>query len=199
MTKEHHLIYISGLGDHRFGYDCFVSKWRKYGLTPHLHRIGWHNSEDNFQTKLSHLVAEVRGYQIDGALVSILGSSAGASAALNALVEEPNIHAVVNGFGRLRAGVGVKPTLEEAARFSPSFRESVLLFEEREPDLSTEQRRKVLTLTPKWDEFVPRQTVSLPGADNTVLPTAEHLFSGFLLLTLFAPVVINFINSRERS
>jgi len=118
---------------------------------------------------------------------------------LNAFLEVPKINAVVNICGRLRAGKNVFPTLEQAASQSPAFKDSVELFEKGEPLMKAEQRKRVMTFTPLWDEVVPKETVFLKGAVNKTMPSGEHMVSGFLGMTLFAPMVIGFVLGNIRS
>lgn len=192
----HHVIYVPGLNDGRKGYELFIKWWNIFGVVAHVHRVGWHDDEIVFEPKLKRLVAEINGYLSNGDKVSLVGGSAGGSAVLNALLEQPKITAVVNLCGRLRAGDEVFPSLGLAARNSSSFKDSVLMFERREPQMTMEQRRKVLTLSPIWDEVVPKSTVSLDGATNKILPSVEHMLSGVLGMTLLFPLVINFIRNK---
>lgn len=198
MSPKHHVIYVPGLDDSRKGYELFINKWRFYGIVPHVHRVGWNDGEKSFEPKLKKLVSEINSLIKKGHIVSLVGGSAGGSAVLNAFTQQPKINAVVNLCGRLRAGKNVTPSLEWAARNSPAFKESVLMFEKREPGMRKEQRSRVLTFSPIWDEIVPRTTISLPGATNKTLPSIEHMLSGFLGMTLFSPIVVGFIKDKAK-
>lgn len=195
MLKSHHIIYIAGLNDHRKGYELFINSWSLYGIIPHVYRVGWHDGE-SFKPKLKRLVSFVNSLLDKGNTVSLVGASAGGSVALNALIEQPKINAVVNLCGRLRAGKNVSPSLSVASKNSSSFRESVRLFESREPKMTKHLRQKVLTLTPIWDEVVPKPTVFLNGATNKTLPSIEHMLSGFLGMTIFSPMIMSFIKNK---
>lgn len=196
MSPKHHVIYVPGLNDQRKGYELLIDRWNIYGIVPHVHRVGWHDEEKDFKPKLIKLVGEVDKYLDQGHTVSLVGGSAGGSAVLNALLEQNNITAVVNLCGRLRQDENVFPSLELAAQRSPSFKDSVLTFERREPSMTADQRSKVLNLIPLWDEIVPKGTVSLSGATNKTLPSVEHMLSGFLGLTLFSPMIMRFIKEK---
>lgn len=198
MPRTHHVVYVPGLDDSRKGYEFLVNKWRFYGIVPHVHRVGWSDGEKSFEPKLKKLVSEIDSLIKKGHIVSLVGYSAGGSAVLNAFIEQPKINAVVNLCGRLRAGENVRPSLEWAARKSSAFKESVLMFEKREPLMRKEQREKVLTLSPIWDEIVPKTTISLPGATNKTLPSIEHTLSGFLGMTVFSPIVIGFVKEKAK-
>ena len=193
MSLIHHVIYVPGLNDGRKGYEILTKFWSIYGVIPHVHRVGWHDGEDVFEPKLKRLITEVNKYLLSGDKVSLIGGSAGGSAVLNTLIEQPKIHTVVNLCGRLRAGNNVFPSLEQAAKKSPAFKDSVILFEKREPQMTMEQRRKVLTLSPIWDEVVPKSTVYLDGATNRTLPAVEHVLSGILGATVLSPMMMRFL------
>ncbi len=195
MTRKHHIIYIPGLSDQRKSYELVVNRWSLYGIIPHVYRVGW-NDEESFKPKLKRLISFINGFLDKGDIVSLIGASAGGSVALNALIEQPKINAVVNLCGRLRAGKNVFPTLKVASKNSSSFRESVMLFESREPKMTKSLRQKVLTLTPIWDEIVPKPTVFLNGATNKILPSAEHMISGFLGMTIFSTMIMIFVKNK---
>lgn len=141
MPRIHHVIYVPGLDDSRKGYELFVNKWRFYGIVPHVHRVGWSEREESFEPKLKKLVSEIDNLIKKGNIVSLIGGSAGGSVVLNAFLQEPRTNAVVNLCGRLKAGENVTPSLKWASRNSPSFKESVLMFEKREPGMKKEQRQ----------------------------------------------------------
>lgn len=195
MNKKHHVIYVPGLADQRGGYDLLINCWKIYGVTPHVYRMNWMDGK-SFKPKLKKLVAEVNKYIKKGDTVSLVGGSAGGSAVLNTFLEQPKINAVVNICGRLRAGKNVFPSLELAAKGSPAFKESVLLFEKLEPKMKNELRKKVLCLAPIYDEIVPKSTASLNGATNKTIPSVEHMLSDFFGMTIFSPMVMKFVKGK---
>lgn len=193
--QKHHVVYIPGLDDSRKGYELLINRWKLYKVVPHVYRMGW-KDEESFELKLNKLVKYVDVLTSEGNKVSLVGASAGGSAALNAYIKRPNIHRVVNLCGRLREGKDVRPTLKWASRKSIALRESVKMFESLEPKITAEQRSRVLTLTPFWDEIVPKPTVLLKGAHNKTLFSIEHVVSGFLGMTLFSPIIMRFLLKR---
>ncbi|HZE87216.1 MAG TPA: hypothetical protein VE090_03335 [Methylomirabilota bacterium] len=198
MSAKHHVIYVPGLDDGRKGYELIIHRWSLFGIIPHVHRIGWKDGENNFSPKLQKLVEVVDNLIKQGKIVSLVGGSAGGSAVLNTFLERSQINAVVNVCGRLRAGENISPPLEQAARKSPAFRESVDLFEKKEQNMTSAQRSQVLTLTPLWDEIVPKSTVFLKGANNKTLPSVEHMISGLMSMTVFSPIIMQFIKEKAR-
>lgn len=197
MSNGHHVIFVPGLNDRSKVYDVLIKIWCIYGVVPHVYRMGWYDREKSFKASLKGLVALSNKLLGGGNTVSLVGVSAGASAVLNAFTEQPKINAVVNLCGRVRKGENISPSLETASRKSSSFKESVLIFEDREPKMTFAQRKKVLNLIPIWDEIVPKATVPIKGAVNRTFPSVEHVLSGFLSMTLFSPLIMKFIKDRE--
>ena len=132
----------------------------------------------------------------DGDRISLVGCSAGASAALNAFIERKNIiYRVITVCGRLKTG-NQRSFRSFPARTatSLSFAESVKLFESHEHLLSDQDRQKIMTVRALFgDELVPADTAILRGAHNIVVPTPEHVFSIAIALTLFSRPLITFL------
>lgn len=198
MSKEHHLLVVSGLGGASAGFRRIVDSWRKYGFTPHVHDMEWRNDEREFCLKLERLISVIDELQSNDEILSLVGTSAGGSAVLNAFYERRNrIHRVVNVCGRLRAGQKVHPTLEVASRKSPAFKESVTLFEKREPLLTAEERKKILTIRALLDEVVPTSTTTIQGATNIQVFSVEHMLSITAAMTIFVKPMIEFLQGSD--
>jgi hypothetical protein len=199
MTKQHHIIYVPGLDDNRNGYELLVGWWHIYGIIPHVYKMEWKDEEKHFAPKMKKLLEKVNKLLDDGHTVSLVGGSAGGSAVLNTFLEQPKINAVVNVCGRLRKGINAHPSLDWAARHSPAFKESVESFEKREPLMTIEQRNRILTLTPMFDEIVPKNTTILKGAKNKTIFSVEHALSGLLGVTLFSPTIMSFLKEKANN
>lgn len=196
MNKEHHTIFIPGLGDEVNKMTWATNFWRRFGLDPIVHSVGWHNGEREFQPKLQILVDMIDKFANDGDKVSLVGCSAGGSAAFNAFFERRNVvYRVINVCGRLRTGSqnGFR-SFDARTASSPPFAESVKLFESHEALLTEQDKQKVMTVRALFgDELVPADTTILRGAYNTVVPTPEHVFSIAMALTLFSRPLITFL------
>ena len=201
MSKEHKVIVIPGLGDHRTKpIELAVNHWRRQGLEPIVHAVGWHDGEDSFEPKLLRLVEMIDGFTEQGDTVPLVGTSAGGSAALNAFIERKDaIHRVINVCGRLKVGptTGFRSFVSKS-KSSPAFAESVKLCEAREKLLSTADRQKIMTVRAMFgDELVPPETTILQGAYNTRVPTPEHVLSISAALTAFSRPLIVFLKQSE--
>lgn len=201
MSKEHRVIVIPGLGDEVNRMSWAVSHWRKHGLEPLVHSVGWHDGGQDFQPKLETLVRMIDQYAKTGDRISLVGCSAGGSAALNAFFDRRDVvYRVINVCGRLRSGdqQGFR-SYEARTASSPPFAQSVKLFESHEDLLSTHDRQKVMTVRALFgDELVPADTTVLHGAYNTVIPTPEHVFSIAMALTVFSSPLITFLTKRVK-
>jgi pimeloyl-ACP methyl ester carboxylesterase len=197
VNNQHSVIIIPGLGDRVQQLTRYTRCLKTQGLNIIIHPIGWHDGLD-FNSKLPILLDLIDKLISDGDTVSLVGCSAGASAAFNAFIQRKNvIHRVVNICGRLRTGNdrGFR-SLSSRARTSKSFKQSVELFEGKEFLLNSEDRQKILTIRPLFgDELVPASTAIVVGAYNITLPVIEHSFAIYTALTLFSSRIINFIKN----
>jgi pimeloyl-ACP methyl ester carboxylesterase len=191
--EKHVAIIIPGLGEiERFR--LLTSHWRKYHVGPVHHRIGWHGSE-HFETGLGRILARIDSFSTTGTKVSLIGCSAGGSAALNAFLERKNtVHKVISLCGWLRVGEHRK-YLERLKHISASFVESVTLLDRRENELSSEDRAKIMTVRPIFDELVASDVVTLDGARNIRLPVPGHTLGIVSGLTIFSRQLIEFIRA----
>jgi carboxylesterase type B len=154
----------------------------------------WQCAEQDLEPKLERVVALIDTYHTNRYTVSLLGTSAGGSAVINAYaMRKEKIHKVINLCGRLKKGDRVFPTLEQASRTSKSFYDSVIRCEEILKNLTFEDYKKILTLRPLFDELVPSSTVSVPGGRNILLPTIEHILSITLAMTLFSRKIVDLV------
>ncbi len=156
--------------------------------------MAWQGPEQELSPKLEGITALIDTHHAEGYRVSLLGTSAGGSAAINAFVlRKDKVHRVINVCGRLRRGDGAQPTLGKAARTSRSFYDSVLACEEHVAKFTNEDCRKILTFRPLFDELVPPSTVTVPGAKNVRLPTIEHIMSIVSAITMFSRSIVECI------
>lgn len=193
-SERHNVVILPGLSDGVENIILATNWWRNKGLEPHVLKVGWRDGSTDFQPKLDEILRFINQLSSQGRL-SIVGTSAGGSAALNAFLARPDIvERAVNICGRLRAGKHRRRSLERMSATSEPFRHSVLLFEESEPRISDELKRRIMTVTARFgDELVPADTSVLEGAYNIKVPTGEHMFSIGMSLTLIAKPVIDFI------
>lgn len=191
----HFLIIIPGLGDRASLLEFATRNWeQKYTIKTIVHPIPWQGTEQEFGLKLERLIAIIDTSIGNGYRVSLLGTSAGGSAVINAFaMRKGKIHRVINVCGRLRRGGNVSPTLEEASRKNKSFYDSVILCENNLNSLTPDEEKKILTFRPLFDELVPSSTVTVSGGMNILMPTIEHVLSISVAITVFANKIVDFV------
>src|SRR5262249_6232813 len=129
-----------------------------------------------------------------GHLVSLVGQSAGSSLALNAFAARRELVAgLIILTGRLR--VAGRPSLEQAAKDSPAFAESVRRVEAILNSLSPAERRRILTIRPAVDNVVPASSVPIPGAINQKSRLHGHSLGGATLATFASRQWLQFLAS----
>jgi hypothetical protein len=198
----HCLIYIPGLND-RYPIQKRLTNllplyWGRLGIDVHIVPMYWENRE-TFSIKQKRILDLVDLLVKQGHKVSIVGQSAGGSAAGNVFITRKNtIHCFVNITGRLKVGTNVFPSLTFAARNSSAFTESVTLFEMNEPKLPAADKKRILTIRPFIDEVVPASTVPVPGATNLVAPFPEHILGGILIDIFYAGRIMDFLQQNNR-
>src|SRR5437763_1841073 len=88
--KKYHVIYIPGILDDTYHVQGFLmSIWCLYGLRCHVHEMPW-SGDGLYELKLQLLLDRIDCYADKGDKVSLMGASAGASAAINAYMERRN-------------------------------------------------------------------------------------------------------------
>jgi len=194
MTSQNHTIIIPGLGNNIALHKWVTSNWEKYGVIPHVFDTRWKIEEIGFQEKYNRALELIDSLLSRGHSLSIVGNSAGSSFALNLFGERRDkIKRVIINCGRVRDGDWPWFTFNQATKQSPSFKESVLRAQELEKTFTKEDRNKILTLRPLFDEVVPPSTVRINGANNLITPSIEHSLSIALNMTLYKQRIINFI------
>jgi pimeloyl-ACP methyl ester carboxylesterase len=194
MPHLNHVIIIPGLGNGITQHIWATYGWKKFGIIPHVFDVRWKVEENGFREKFARALKLVDSLSKTKSLISVVGNSAGGSFALNLFGERRKmINRVVINCGRVRNGDWPWFTFNQATKQSPSFKESVLRAQELEKTFTKEDRSKILTLRPLFDEVVPPSTVSIYGAKNVVVPSLEHSLSITLNMTLLHKQIIDFI------
>lgn len=194
MTKLNHIIIIPGLGN-RVAPHIWASKgWKKYGIIPHVFDAKWKIEEYGFDEKFIRALRLIDSLDKKDYKISIIGNSAGSSFAINLFgARKKIIHRTIINCGRVRDGDWPWFTFNQATALSPSFKESVLMAQEVERTFTGEDRNKILTLRPLFDEVVPHFTVPIEGAVNKTVWTIGHSLTIALNMTILQKEVLDFI------
>jgi predicted peptidase len=187
----HHVIYVLGLGDHHTrGQHLAPKYWQLFGVKGHTYLMQWRTKE-LFAPKLERLLALIDRLAADGSRVSLVGASAGAGAVLVAFAARPDkVAGVVCICGKIN-----HPETVKAWRFkeNPAFEASLTELQRVLPQLSRQQRSRIMSLHPFYDGLVPVADTRLPGARELLIPAFGHVFSIFVALVFAAPIFIRLL------
>lgn len=194
MPFNNHVIIIPGLGNGVTRHKWATSSWKKFGIITHIFDTKWKTEEKGFSEKLKRALKLVDSLSNKNSRISVVGNSAGSSFALNLYGErKKQISRVIINCGRVRSGDWPWFTFRQGTALSPSFKKSVLKAQELEKTLTADDRTKILTLRPLFDEVVPSFTVPIRGAKNKITFSLIHTLSIALNMTMFKKQIIDFI------
>ncbi len=198
LLPNTHIILIGGLGEDREQglYRFVTARWRKsYNINTSIFYVGWSNNKNTLPERLRALHQTIKSLG-KKQKISLAAFSAGGCFALNAFIIYPNdILKIALVCSRLIEGSGTHPSLEWAAKSSPLFKASVLAAEKNTNQLTSQQKKRILTLTALWDEIVPKETSSIGGATNCQVNSIEHVLSIWLTMTIWPNVFLEFLTS----
>ncbi len=198
MSKNHQVIVVPGLGGSSSLLRTFVRSWKRFGIIPEVFEMNWRDEHTDFDTQLGRLIQRIDQLHRTGTRVSLVGTSAGGSAVLNAYcAQTEKTHRVINVCGRMIAGQKVFPSLQTASRTSTIFHTSVLTCERNVSKLPTKDRSRILTIQPIFDEIVPITTMTIPGSRLMKIWSLEHLLSIGVAMTVYKAQIIQFLQDER--
>lgn len=196
MSSLNHAIIIPGLGNDVGLISWITKSWETKGIVPHVIDAGWKTEEPLLQPKLVKAIALVDELFGMGKRVSIIGNSAGSSFAMNIFeARKEKIHKIVINCGRARTGDLPWFTFDQATSSSQSFKEACVKSEKIVNELSADDKRKMLTLRPSFDEIVPASTVVIDGANDQVIPLLGHSLTIGYNLTFGRGIIFSHIKN----
>jgi hypothetical protein len=187
------LAYIFSRLQHRIMLFTVHHRW---GFQGEILLFNWLEKDFLFDQEIERLHKRIRTLFEDGKKIVLVGTSAGASVAINLLSRDRWIVSyVINIAGRVREGDhSGRLSLDKASRHNRIFEESVLICEDNLKIISSHQRRKIMTIRPLFDEVVPADTVSIAGATNKRVWCVEHGICIFAAAVFMRNTVLRFIS-----
>lgn len=188
---KNHVIYLPGIGDHKPYYQPqIINFWKSFGVIAHYHPVIWRDSED-FEIKLKKITKLIDELNSQDKLVSLVGVSAGATAAFNAyMANKGKIHRVVYVCGKLRRPESIG---DGYYRKNPAFKQSLQMVEPQIEQMNEVDKSKMLSLKPLYDQTVPIADTVLPGVRNWKMVSLWHVPSIFIGITAYSPIICKFI------
>lgn len=167
-----HIIYVPGILDdigHVQG--TLVKLWRLRGVRSYTHSMPWVGEPDITakQSRLHDLIEEVAAL---GQRVYLVGASAGASAVLNAYVDN---RTKVDGVCLICPKVNNADNVgSKISKKNPSFIQSLDILEGNLAKLNKNDKSKIITFLSPRDGIVPHQDSKIPGVAENSLPPLRH-------------------------
>ncbi len=193
MAKEHHVIIVRGLGDHRLmrsQWNFITKLWGLFGVKVHVFTPGWADGK-SFAPKLKRLTDQVDYLTGQGFLVSLVGISAGASAAINAYVSNRDkIHKVVFICGKIHS-----PDKVNARYFieNPAFKDSLDLSTANSQKLGAIDQQKILYMHALSDMTVPPGLNKLAGVQTKAVIAFGHILGIAVAVTFYSRTICRFL------
>lgn len=195
--KQHHIVYIPGLGDSNGirGQRFAVWLWRTYGVFGHCHPVIWADDQP-FDDKLKGVFDEVDGLLADGHIVSIIAASAGASMALHAYAARTHkISGVVLICGELADAKKIAPKYFDE---NPAFKTSMERLPKTLQQLTPKDRARIMSFHPLYDETVDIKDTVLDGARMYTSISFGHSVTIGLALTIDFYILMWFLLRQTR-
>jgi len=191
LMSEHHVIYVPGLGDAKMhGQALVVKLWRLFGMRGHVVPMWWATGKA-LEPKLKRLLDKVDELVAAGHEVSLVGSSAGASAVLLAFAQRhSHISGVVCICGKIQHPETINPMY---FKVNPAFKTALEELQDVLPTLAPAVRYRIMSIHPLRDDQVPPADTIIRGAREKTIWTSGHVFSIAVALTLFAPSIMRFL------
>ena len=186
MASPHSVIYIPGIGDDaKMLQSTLIKRWRWYGVRPIIHEMPWMDQAP-FAPKLERLLERIDGLHAQGHVVSLVGASAGAGAAINAFAARRE---KVNGVVCIAGKVNNPDSIGDGyRRRSPSFIESAVQVQFSLDKLDDgDYRQRVMSRYALFDPVIPREDSIVLGGVNQTVPTFGHSTTIAEQLLLGAP------------
>ncbi len=192
----HHVIYVPGLGDHRTRAQRLAPKyWEVFGVKGHCYVMHWRDKEA-FAPKLARLLQLIDELAKGGDKVSLVGTSAGASAVLVAYAaRQDKIAGVICICGKINHPETIRP---ERFVENPAFKESLAQLQTILPTLDSAARDRILSIHPLRDDSVPPADTIIPGAHEKLIPTVGHAFSIGMTLIFGAAMMMGFFRKQAK-
>ncbi len=189
-------IYVPGLGDDKtYGQDEAIKAWSKRGVNLLYSPIGWTDKNMSFKDKLNLLCNKIDELSEDSGSIALVGSSAGASAVLNAYVrKQDKVRAIVTICGKIQQRQPISPSY---LKKNPPFKESLGLLPDALEQLKPNDLKKIMTAYPWHDGVVPIHDAQINGAHHHRINMIGHVSSIATAITIGKRPLIKFILSSK--
>lgn len=144
-------------------------------FVPVIHRTPWWAVRVGYEEVLDELVNKVNAFYAEGSMVSLVGASAGGSLCMNAMAASGHVSSIATLSSPLTDHVA--PVVKVLKLINPIFRDSIEASTVLAESWSREVQERVLTMVPRFDEFVRLRNMSLPHSTIFRVRAYEHSMS----------------------
>jgi predicted esterase len=192
MKESVSAFYIPGLGDPRYKSQGQLLKlWSIYGIDVQYYPMYWADSR-SFSTKFEAFLKVLDDQSSRTGNISLIGTSAGASAVINAYAARKHIvDRVVCISGKLNNPQTAANRFDK----NPSFADSLGMVATSLSTLDETDRKRILSIHPLYDGVVPISDTHIEGAHEGIEPVVGHLASIAYALTVGSHRIANFLKS----
>lgn len=176
------ILYVPGLGDKK-RWLLWLQKqalrlWRRHGIRFEIIPMKWAEPVP-LKPRFEKLLKRIDERHKEGVAVSLVGTSAGASAVVSAFALKPEkINGVVTICGKLKGDIP-----DAIKELNPCFAESLEVLAKSVHEIPAKDKRRILALRAKRDSIVPPPEAIVDGAVNQEVKTVGHnITCTFILL-----------------
>jgi pimeloyl-ACP methyl ester carboxylesterase len=192
MNEMIQAFYIPGLGDSSSQGQRHVLKlWSIYGVKVHYYPMYW-SDDRSYAEKIEAFLSAIDDQSKQGSRLALIGTSAGASAVINAFAAKKD---VVDRVVCISAKLNNPQTAAGRFEKNPSFKDSLDMVASSLASLSKTDRKRILSLHPIYDGVVPIRDTRIEGAHEGTEPVVGHAVSIAYALTLGSHRIANFLKS----
>lgn len=192
----HQVIYVPGLGDRiPHGQSIILKLWRLFGLNVHYFPMGWADKEP-FQPKLARLLAKIDELSKSKDPVSLVGVSAGGSAVIDAYEQRKFLNSVVLIAGKIHNPQAINQRYYDK---NPAFQGSIAAVTNAVKLLTGDERRRILSIHPIWDNTVPVKDTKITGAQSKTVPALGHIPGIYYTIIFAIPAIAKFLKKQQQN
>lgn len=194
---KHVIIYVPGLGD-GMPWLVLLQKmvlgfWRAHFVRIEVVMMHW-SEPTPIGPRFDRLLKRIDTLHARGKKVSLVGTSAGVSAVISALVlRSEKVSGVVTICGKIQGEI--PETIEE---LNPSFAESLDMLSRSLKKLSPELRKRVMTIYSSLDAIVPPEQAVIKGAKQYEAKALGHNPTCAYVLLFKSRMIIKFLKSASK-
>jgi pimeloyl-ACP methyl ester carboxylesterase len=187
MTQKSILILIPGIGDRSRAYEVFAFVWRLLGYEVHIVAFGWTDRASRLAPKDAAFLKQIEALG-KGRELSVIGISAGGTAAVNALAARPKlVHKVI---------AVCSPLSRFKTLDNPLLAESIEEAQANLDRVEADTKQRILSVYALYDQVVNVALSRAEGVKTLRLWSVLHAPTIFVALTLGAPRLRRFLTAQ---